>query len=159
MAMVMQIVGGAMKVAGGLQTAYGQEEVGAAAATTDNTNAAIATANSQAAIEQAQQDATVQERQNILALGQIKSGYGAGGVTGDSGSAMDVLASSAATAELTKQTIAYKGRMKALGYADQAALDTRAAQTAMQQGEERASAALMQLGGDAASTAGGAMGN
>lgn len=153
MAMVGAIIGEGLKIGGSLQAAYGAEEAGAASATAANTNAAIAQSNSQSAIAQAQQDVTVQERQNYIALGQIKSGYGASGVTGDSGSALDVLASSAGAAELTKQTIAYKGRMKALGYAEQSELDTRAGQTAMQQGEEKATSYLLQAGGDAASFA------
>jgi hypothetical protein len=55
-------------------------------------------------------------------MGAIRAGYGASGVDA-SGSVLDVLSSSASNAALDHETIIYRGRLAAAGYANEAQLD------------------------------------
>src|SRR5262249_6097014 len=73
--------------------------------------------------------------------------YGASGVTAE-GSPLDVLASSAYKAEMDRQTILYDGRIKAMGYEDQAALDRAKAGNEMMSGIGDAAGILMKGAGD-----------
>lgn len=84
--------------------------------------------------EVAQQNATIAEQQGEAAaeqqsvaarrkIGSMVANYGASGVDGASGSALDVLADSARMAALDNLTVKYNYKLKAMGYQNQAALD------------------------------------
>ncbi len=73
-------------------------------------------------------------RQQMLAsqkIGTSTAAYGAAGVTGSSGSVQDVLASSAANAELDRLNILHGADVKAINYENQAALDNYGAASAV----------------------------
>lgn len=115
----------------------------AAQARAAQTNAAIMQHNAQIAQNQASADAEQQRIQTLRALGAESAAYGASGVTGE-GSAADIIGNSAAQGELARQNILYQGRLKAEGYNTQSQLDTGAAQTALQEGDQKAAAAGLQ---------------
>lgn len=100
-------------------------------------NAAAATYNSQVA----QQGAVIARQQGVAAMeaqqrdaarsqGRAIALYGASGVSGDSGSPLDVLADSARMAELDRLTIQYNAELKATGQDIQSTLDLFGAKTA-----------------------------
>jgi hypothetical protein len=128
---VAGVAGTAISIAG----AQSQASANASAA---STNAAIMAQNAKIALDEGNLNAANQQRQTIIALGAARAGYGASGVTAE-GSPQDVLGSSAANAELDRQVILYKSRLKAFGFNTQADLDTGRAQTALVQGNETAS--------------------
>jgi hypothetical protein len=105
-------------------------------------NATIARRNEQIAIEQGNLDAENQRRKAIMTMGAARSLYGASGVTGE-GSPIDVLANSAANAEIDNQTIKYKARLRALGYQDTADLDSASASAARSNGYSDAIGTLL----------------
>lgn len=86
-------------------------------------NAQIAQQNAQIA---EQQGVAAAEQQDIAArrkIGSMVAGYGASGVDGGSGSAMDVLADSVRAATLDNLNVKYNYKLKAMGYNNQATLD------------------------------------
>jgi hypothetical protein len=72
----------------------------------------------------------------------MRAGYGTAGVT-SAGSPLDAHSSSATAAELDRQDNIYNGQMRAKGYSTQEALYQTAAGTAIQQGNEATSSALI----------------
>lgn len=94
-------------------------------------NAALAQRNSVIATQQAGAAASQQQRDARARIGAARAAYGASGVTSE-GSPLDVLEASATAAEGDRQAILYRGRLKALGYTDEAMLDSYRAGTASQ---------------------------
>jgi hypothetical protein len=105
-------------------------------------NAAINERNAGIARDQAAADAEAQGRHARMVIGRARAGYGASGVTQE-GSPIDVLAMSAANAELDRQNILYRGELRAMGYQDTAALDRSRASAATQRGLEGAASSIL----------------
>lgn len=137
-----------MVAAGGILSAIGAQQEGAATAAAQNFNAATKRRDAALALEQAQTDAAAARRASQQTLGAMRAGYGAAGVTGE-GSVMDALASSAALAELDRQTILYKGQLRSIGAREDASLSQLAARTAVSQARYRSASALLTAGGTA----------
>jgi hypothetical protein len=114
---------------------------GMAASEAAKRNADIARRNAVIAQQQAAADAEAQQRASGQALGRARAAYGASGVTSE-GSPLDVLASSASLAELDRQNILYKGKLRAMGYQDTAAADDASASNYLMQGYLGAATAL-----------------
>lgn len=85
-------------------------------------NEAFDQANAQVALQQGELDVTQQRQVNYRRLSGIRAATGASGIAMD-GSALDVLESSAANAELDVQNIRYNAALKAKGYYNSADLD------------------------------------
>lgn len=110
-------------------------------------NAAVMRRNAAIARDQA---AAEMLRQQVFARkvrGAMRAAYGAAGVTVE-GSPLDVLEESAATAELDRLTIKYRGELRAIGYQDIAAASDR-------QGDDAFTAGILNAG----SSVFGAFGN
>lgn len=118
------VAGSMTGAAGSLYQGQAQSDALQRAADIQRQNAALDIESSQANAD----------RQMISAnqkIGAATTGYAASGVTGDSGSAMDVLAASHANAELDKQNILHGGIVRATNYNNQAAMDETGAESAM----------------------------
>jgi hypothetical protein len=115
---------------------------GNAAKAAGDYNASIARRNATIAVQQASADAQAKDREKIQRLGAFRAAYGASGVTGE-GNAIDIMATNAALFELDKQSIMYRGRLRALGYEDTATLEEIGGKSAQTAGYIGAGAALM----------------
>jgi hypothetical protein len=135
MGMTAMIASTAMSVMGSIQQ-------GKAAKAAANYNVAIANRNAGIARQQAAADAESQQRDARHKLGAMRAAYGASGITAE-GSPIDVLESSAAMAELDKQNILYKGELRAMGYADEAALEKTRGNNAMNSAYMKAGSSLL----------------
>ncbi len=129
-------------IVGTLVSAVGAIQQGQAAAASARANAQIAERNATVARASAAQDAEAKDRENRIRLGAIAAGYGASGVS-LAGTPLDVLADSARQAELDRQTIVYKGELRALGFSDSAAMDRAQAKNAKRAGYFKAGSALL----------------
>lgn len=107
-----------------------------------NYNAAVAERNATVSRQQAAANEAAQRRENYRAMGRIRAGYGAAGVTPE-GSPLDILESSAAEAELDALNTRYKGELTAIGYQDEATLQRSRASSAMTAGVLNAGSALL----------------
>jgi hypothetical protein len=105
-------------------------------------NAKLAEQNAAMARDQANADAQAQQRDARRTIGLARANYGASGVTLE-GSPLDVLEQSAALAELDRQTILYKGEVRATGYGNEAALEKHRGKTAMMEGIMGAGSAIV----------------
>lgn len=105
-------------------------------------NASIAERNAVVARQQAAVNEDAQRRAAYRALGRMRAGYGAAGVTVE-GSPLDVLEDSAAEAELDALNIRYKGELTAMGYQDEATLQRMRGKAAMTAGIFKAGSALL----------------
>ncbi len=123
--------------------AIGSLQAGQANAAVANFNAGVARQNAAAARQEAAADEIAQRKEGVLRLGAIRAAYGASGVVGNEGSPLDVLANSAATAELDALNIRYKGERRALGFEQTASLDSMRAKTARTAGLAGAGAAIL----------------
>lgn len=128
-----------------LVSAIGSIQQGQAATSAARSNAQIAASNAQIARATAAQDAEAKDRENRQRLGAIAASFGASGVTA-AGTPLDVLGDSARQAELDRQTILYKGEIRALGFSNTAALDTAQAGNAQRAGFFKAGSALLSGG-------------
>lgn len=138
-------VGTAALIVAGVGTAvaaYGQYQTGQNAKKAASYNAAIMERNAQAARDQARQDAILAEREGRRRLGAINAARGASGI-GIEGSPLDVLEESAANAELDRQTILYRGNLRAMGYQDSAALERMRGRHAAEAGYYGAASTLL----------------
>lgn len=106
---------------------------GASASAAAKRNADIARRNGLIAGQQAQADADAQTRSSAQTIGRARAAYGASGVTSE-GSPLDVLAASASLAELDRQNILYKGKLRAMGFEDTASADDASASNYLMQG-------------------------
>ena len=141
-----------MVAVGGVVSAIGAQQEGRATATAQKFNAEINRRNAGMVLEQAAADADAQNRSSRQALGSIRAAYGAAGVTSE-GSVGDVIEFSAASAELDRQTILYKGRIKAMGFTDEAALNMLAGKTARQQADFKSASSVLTSAGAASAIA------
>jgi len=88
-------------------------------------NAAIQTKNAERAREAADFDILSLKRQATRTIGAQRAAFGASGVSGSSGSALDLLADSMTQATLDQQRRKYQGELEAEDYMNQAALGIR----------------------------------
>lgn len=121
---------------------YSAVQQGNAASDAAKYNKEVADQNAIAATQQAQQDAQLQSARDKQLLGAQAAAYGASGVTSE-GSPLDVLGSTASNAELSRQTLLYRGRLKAAGYNDESQLDATAATNDQSNAAFSASGALL----------------
>ena len=142
-ATVLQIIGTAVSVIGALNQGQQQQD-------SSEYNAAVARNNATASRQQAEANAAAQQRRARQTIGAMRAGYGASGV-GLEGSALDVLESSAAMAELDRQNILYGGELRAQGYESTAGLELMRGENAVTGSYFSAGSAL--LGGVARSGA------
>jgi hypothetical protein len=146
---VMMLAGTAISAMGAMSQANAQ-------VASSNFNAQINQRNATLATQQATVEAERVARQGELAQGRMRAALGASGLTVD-GSALDALADSAAQAQLDVETVKYRGRLAAMGYHDNVALDRLAGRTAREQGTLRtASEVLTGVGRAGATYAAGA---
>ena len=108
---------------GGILGALGSILQGEGAATAAEYNATIARQNAAIAAQQGEAAAQAQGRNAERHIGSMVAAYGASGVEGSSGSAMDVLADSARMSTLDNLTLKYNYALKGLGYENAAKLD------------------------------------
>ncbi len=144
-------VAASMQIAGGVVGAIAAQVAGQAKADAARYNASIKLQSAVAIADQTERDAEAQHRLSRQIMGGIRSAYGAAGVTGE-GSVADVIGASATVAELDRQTVLYKGRLKALGYEQGARLDEFAAETAEEQADWASAVSLLSGAGAGAAT-------
>lgn len=145
MAAALPYIAITMATLGTLQGAAAARQQGEDAKRMADYNAAIAQRNAVIARQQAQVDVEAQQRDKTRRLGAIVAAYGASGVTME-GSPLDVLEASAVEAEREKQNILYKGELRALGFFDEAALNTMAGENARRRGNATATNILLSGG-------------
>lgn len=116
-------MGTVFKVAGDLFSGWSQYQAG-------QFNAEVAQRNSQLQSQQAADEAAMQSERAYETLGAARAAYGASGVTTE-GSPLAVLAHSARRAELDKQNIIYKGRVRAQGLNAESDADKQGATAAL----------------------------
>lgn len=132
----------ALTAAAAVVSTVGAIQQANSASAADKYNAQVAQQNASIASTQAQSQLQQQQTDAYRKLGAIKAGYGASGVTSD-GSALDVLGDSYTQSELDANTIIYNGKLKSLGYQNQAALDNSRASNDLTAGAFKASSALL----------------
>jgi hypothetical protein len=152
MAVAIPFIMVGMAVMGSVMSAQAQKKEGEAAKEAAQYNAAISRRNAEISMDQAAMDAEAQGRDARAKAGSMRAAYGASGVTME-GSPLDVLESSAITAEQDRQTILYKGRIKALGFEDEATLYDMSGENAEERGNSRSTATLLGGIGSAAGKA------
>ncbi len=86
-------------------------------------NADVANQQADESLKQASEQERQQAVYSTQVIGNEKASYGASGVSGGSGSAMDVLQQSARNAEMDALNIRHAGAMKAWAYQSGARLD------------------------------------
>ena len=143
MAVPLMAVSAVVSAVGAVRTAQAQQN-------TLNYQAEVARQNALGAAQQGNAAAALQGRQNEQRLGAMRAAYGASGVTSDSGSAVDVLTSSASNMTLDNLTTQYNYKLKGLGYQDQAQLDQSGASNAMAAGYMNGTSDLLRGGSSAA---------
>ena len=102
----------------------GDVKQGQAASQAAGYNAQLATQNAGIAAAQGEAAAQAQSRDSQRKIGAAMAAYGASGVQMSDGSPADVLADSARSAALDNLTTRYNYQLKALGYQDQASLES-----------------------------------
>jgi hypothetical protein len=107
--------------AGGVLNTFGSISQGNTAKAAGDYNANIAEAEANQVEQQTAEDERRFRLQTKKELGAIRAGYGASGVTSE-GSPEEILAESAAAAELDALTLRYKGAVKAKSLRDEARL-------------------------------------
>lgn len=138
---IILMVGAGIAAAGAIQQ-------GQAAKAAAKRNAAIADRNGAISRDLALRDANAQTKEGRRRIGSMRAGYAASGVTLE-GSPMDVIEDSAASIELDRLNILYKGELAALGYSDESESATMRGKQAQTESYFRASSALMQGAGSA----------
>jgi len=118
-------------------------------------NAKLAETNSEVANAEGAAASDAQDRDSQRRIGAAIAAYGASGVDVGTGSPVDVLADSARQATLDNLTVKYNYKLRALGYQNQAGLDTATGEYALAAGRMGATASLLQGVGQALSTKGG----
>jgi hypothetical protein len=148
----MAMVIPAVMIAGAALSAYGAIQQANANKAAGQYNAALRERDAVVAVNQSKMDADRIAVQGQRVQGSLVAGYGASGVTSDSGSALDVLADSAMQNKLDQETVLYKGRLKAMGYEGDAALSRHSAEVAGEQGDLNAASYILTGAGRAGST-------
>lgn len=136
------VAGGALQAKGIMDDAKAQKEASDYNATLDRQNAELA-------VEQARNNEIKQRQYSSKVLGQARANYGASGITME-GSAMDVMAESAANAEMDALTIRHEGYLKSAAYKASAGLEEYRGRQAVASGRTKAFAALLGTAGKAA---------
>lgn len=144
MAAILPIAAIGLTILGTLSSAAGAKQSANAEAQAAQVNAQVARNNAVVARQQAQADSIMHQRESRRKIGQIAASYGSSGVELE-GSPIDILALSASDAELDRQTIIYKGEVRAVGYENDARIQDQAARSARSRG--RASASNILIGG------------
>lgn len=155
MAAALPFIAVGMMVLGTVMSAAGAQQDGRDRKAAADFNASVADRNAGIARAQAAQDAAQQQRDARRQMGAISAGYGASGVAVE-GSPLEVLASSAYQAELDRQTIIYKGELRAMGYQDESTLERFGGETALAAGDRKAASTIL-LGGSQAASMGSGM--
>ena len=127
--------------AGTALSAGGALQQGLAQSAASKYNAKIAENNATAAQQQADFSEKLQRERSARALASQRVAIGKSGVTRE-GSALDVLAESAAEAEMDARAIRYGGELESNAYRAQAALDKHSAKMAKMGGYIGAGTAL-----------------
>lgn len=145
---IIMAVGTAVSVAG-------QIRQGQAAQNAAMYNAKVNEQNATAAEQQAQSQAAMQTHRASMHNGELLAEYGASGVVSGEGSPLEVLAQSAASAEMDRQNIIYNGRVRATSFRNGAQLAITQGETAMQNGYMSAAGTLLQSAGKMYGMSGG----
>ena len=112
----------------------------------NNTSADMARTNAIVATQQGDANAAAQHRRNLMLMGAQVAQAGASGTVASEGSALDVIASSAAQGALDEQTIKYNSKIRARGYTDTATLDNMAAKNQQTAGQLKAGSEILSGG-------------
>ena len=142
MAAALPIISIAAQAVGTIVSVFGAISQGNNAKAQAESDAAFARRNAEISRQQAEADAAAQQRDARKRIGAARAAYGISGVDLE-GSPLDVLEESAANAELDKQNILYRGRLREIGYEDSAAQSTFAGGQAQSAGYMRAGSALL----------------
>lgn len=118
-------------ISGGTLGVYGSLLEGKQKSDVLNFQANIQNRNAAEAVAAAKFNANKQNMMATKLLGSEAAGYGASGVTADSGSVLDVIGASAANAEMDHQNILHGGEIRAVNYENQASLDSLGAKNAL----------------------------
>jgi hypothetical protein len=110
--MVMTGVSGVMNAMQAMTTAQNKANIA-------TYNQQIAERNEQIALSQAENDQQDKRRQNMRQMGAIRAAYGGSGLD-MAGSPLDVLTDTAMEQAYDEDKVRYKGRLRAMGYADRA---------------------------------------
>lgn len=113
-------------------------------------NATLREQDARVALEQSSVDAWRVGQQGRFAQGEMVAGVGASG--GSVEDSMDVLRMSVANATLDTETVLYKGRLKATGYYNDAALERQSGVVAQRQGYLNAASSFLTGAGQAGAT-------
>jgi hypothetical protein len=140
----------ALMVAGAAVSAMGAIAQGNAAKSAHQYNAKLREQDAQVALQQASVDAWRVGQQGRFAQGELAAGLGAAGGSADE--SMDVLRMSVANATLDKETVLYKGRLKATGYYNDATLERQSGEVAQQQSYLNAASSFLTGAGNAGAT-------
>lgn len=148
----MAWAGAVISLVGGLVSASGTAAAGRKAQKAYNFNAAIATENAAEARRAADDDILSLKRTAYKTEGGIRAGYGASGVSGGSGSALDVLADSIAQAALDQNRRKHRGELEARDFMNQARQGIAAGRAARTGAEYGAAGQALSSTGQAASS-------
>lgn len=146
----LPIIAAAASAIGTVVSVFGAISQGQQAADAARYDAQVAERNAVIARQQAAADAQAQQRDARRRIGAARAAYGSAGVDLE-GSPLDALEESAANAELDRQNILYRGRLREIGYTDQAASSRVAGSQAESAGYMRAGSALLSGGARTAS--------
>lgn len=105
-------------------------------------NAQLAERNATVARQQAQAEAAQHDRESRLRISQAVAQAGGQGLD-LTGTVLDLVVDSTAQAERDRQTILYKGELRAMGYDSEAALDRFGAGNARARGESEYGSTLI----------------
>ena len=147
-------IGIAISALGGVITAVGAIKQGAAAETAGEYNAAISTQNAGIAQQQGEIAVQQQQREGAQRIGSATAQYGASGLDVGQGSPLDVLRSSAEQSSLDASTIKYNYALKGMGYAQTAASELMAGETAKTSSYYTAAGQLLTTAGNTYSAVG-----
>jgi len=139
----------AIMMAGAAISAAGAIQQGNAAKAASVYNATLKERDAANATTQADQEAQQVRWAATRAQGSLLAGYGASGVSTDTGSPLDVLANSASQAKLDEQTVLYRGKMKSTGFLSDAALSRYQGTVAQQDSQLKAASYLIGGAGQA----------
>ena len=131
---------------GGVMSAVGSIMGGNAAKAAGDYNANIATQNAGIAETEGNIAIAQQQRKAEEVIGQQTASYGASGVSGTTGSPMDLLKQSAATSAMDAANIRYSYNLKAAGYTQNATIDKMQGEMAQQNSYYSAAGQLLNAG-------------
>lgn len=146
---VIEVVAG---VVGTAVTVYSAVRAGQQQKAADKYNSEIAQQNAQIAKQQGAEAAAQQRRKTAQLVGAEQAAYGASGVDGTSGSALDVLTDSVRQGTLNSLNAQYGYTLRAAGATDNANLDLTAGNNASASGIMNAAGDLMSGAGRTAQT-------